>query len=58
MDMSTLDCEKERIVVQIEPPADVIERARTQARGGETTEAHLLDQYVFEYDWIGVNVEK
>ena len=46
------DAETKRVV--IEPPADVIERARRRAGGDETIESHLLDQYLFEYEWVGV----
>ena len=45
---------KQRVVVEIEPPTDLIDRARERAGDEENVEAHLLDEYLFEFDWIGV----
>ena len=46
--------EKEMITVAIEPSDEVIERARQRAGADGDLEAHLLDQYVFGYEWVGV----
>jgi hypothetical protein len=40
--------------VEIEPPEAVVERARKRA-GDDDIEPYLLDEYLFEYEWIGVD---
>ena len=53
-DMSILG-DRETKTVTIEPPEELIEHARQRAGPGEELEEHLLDLYLFEYDWVGVD---
>jgi len=47
--------EKHRVVVTIEPPEEIVDRARQRAGADGDLEAHLLDGCLFEYQWAGVN---
>ena len=49
--------DRETKTVTIEPPEELIEHARQRAGPGEELEEHLLDLYLFEYDWVGVDDE-
>lgn len=38
--------------VQVEVPREVEARARERAEDEEDLELHLLDEFLFEYEWV------
>ena len=49
---------KEHVVVEIDPPEAIVERARQRAGDTGCIDEHLLDCYLFEYEWLGVEESK
>ena len=55
--MSLMKGDVETKTVEIDPPDEVVERARKRAGANESLDEYLLDQYLFEYEWIGVDAD-
>ena len=49
--------EPETKTVVIDPPDELLDRARQRAGENGDVEEHLLDYYLFEYEWIGVDAD-
>ena len=49
--------EPETKTVVIDPPDELLDRARQRAGENGDVEEHLLDYYLFEYEWIGIDAD-